>query len=355
MEMLAFRNCMGALSAWSLAIGTLITDRHISITKYMRERLSHITHYFDLWHLKKKIHKVLTKISKEKGCEVLNQWIKPCQNHLVWSATSTPSGNGQLIWAKFKSYLSHIVNKHKDLDETIFNRCSHGDIPQRQWLEEDTPVYDKVRTALTKASLVKGIKKASPVCQTSCLEGFHSVVNQYCPKMIGYSYQGMYCRHIIAATHFNHNLQRKVKTSEDGSEKVTIVYPKFRNGEATVRSVRVQPNYDYIDRVYDTFIEAQSQKNLLGALEELNAVTPAPMHTMLEKQSRQDAVTLWKKRKSMVVQEVPGTALNEAERAQGSTRAVENTTTRAQPQCRICKNPMKNHKNVKDCPKNRKP
>ena len=83
------------------------------------------------------IHKVLTKISKEKGCEVLSEWIKPCQNHLMWSATSTPSGNGQLIWAKFKSYLSHIVNKHKDLDEPIFNKCSHGDnIPQRRWLEE---------------------------------------------------------------------------------------------------------------------------------------------------------------------------------------------------------------------------
>ena len=58
----------------------------------------------------------------------------------------------------------------------------------------DTAVYEKVCKVLKKTSLVKGIKKASPIAQTSCLEGFHSVLNQFAPKMIAYSYQGMYCR-----------------------------------------------------------------------------------------------------------------------------------------------------------------
>jgi len=61
----------------------------------------------------------------------------------------------------------------------------------------DTKVYEKVCTVLKKTALVKGIKKASPVAQTSCLEGFHSVINQYAPKMIAYSYQGMYCRYVL--------------------------------------------------------------------------------------------------------------------------------------------------------------
>lgn len=60
----------------------------------------------------------------------------------------------------------------------------------------DTVVYEKLCTELTKAPLVKGIKKASPLAQTSCLEGFHSVVNQYAPKTAAYSYQGMYCRYL---------------------------------------------------------------------------------------------------------------------------------------------------------------
>jgi len=54
--------------------------------------------------------------------------------------------------------------------------------------------FEKLCTALTNNSLVKGIKQASPFAQTSCLEGFHSLLNQFAPKMIAYSYVGMYCR-----------------------------------------------------------------------------------------------------------------------------------------------------------------
>lgn len=57
-----------------------------------------------------------------------------------------------------------------------------------------TVVYDKLYAALTNNALVKGIKQASPLAQTSCLEGFHSVLNHFAPKMIAYSYIGMYCR-----------------------------------------------------------------------------------------------------------------------------------------------------------------
>ena len=51
-------------------------------------------------------------------------------------------------------------------------------------------------------------------------------------------------RHIIAAVHFNHNLHREtVKNKSDGSEQLVVVYPKFENGEATVRNVKVPANF----------------------------------------------------------------------------------------------------------------
>jgi hypothetical protein len=50
-------------------------------------------------------------------------------------------------------------------------------------------------------------------------------------------------RHIIAAVHFNINLHRDNRKNEDGSEQMKVVYPKFKNGEATVRNVKVKPNY----------------------------------------------------------------------------------------------------------------
>ena len=44
--------------------------------------------------------------------------------------------------------------------------------------------------------------------------------------------------------HFNHNLHREtVKKKSDGSEQLVVVYPKFKNGEATVRNVKVPANF----------------------------------------------------------------------------------------------------------------
>ena len=89
---------------------------------------------FYCFSVPEEITKLLSKISKEKGNEHLWPWIKPCERHLYWSATTTSDGNGKVIWAKFKSFLSHIVNRHTDLDEPLFNKCAHGDIPDRTWI-----------------------------------------------------------------------------------------------------------------------------------------------------------------------------------------------------------------------------
>ena len=60
-----------------------------------------------------------------------------------------------------------------------------------------SPLHERVSSALTNSRLVKGIQQASPLDQTSCLEGFHSVLNHFAPKMIAYSYVGQYCRLVI--------------------------------------------------------------------------------------------------------------------------------------------------------------
>ena len=80
----------------------------------------------------------MTKIGKEANCEEINLWIRACENHLSWSATSTSSGEGSVIAAKFSSFMGHIVDKHKNLDNPLFNKCAHGEVEQRQWLDEST-------------------------------------------------------------------------------------------------------------------------------------------------------------------------------------------------------------------------
>ena len=95
-----------------------------------RSAASHFSSFFFL-----EIRKVLSKLSKEKGLESIGEWIKPCENHLYWSATTTFSGNGKVIWAKFSSFMSHIVNKHSNLSDLLFNKCFHGAIHPRKWLK----------------------------------------------------------------------------------------------------------------------------------------------------------------------------------------------------------------------------
>ncbi len=74
-----------------------------------------------------------------KGCEEAKEWIKPCTRHLYWSATSTSNGDGSVIVAKFKSFFKHIVNKHKNFEDPLFDRCFHSDLiseSNRKWLCE---------------------------------------------------------------------------------------------------------------------------------------------------------------------------------------------------------------------------
>ena len=81
------------------------------------------------------IRKVLSSIAKTKGCEALTEWIKPCERHLHCSATSTFSGNGRVMWAKFKTFMYHVVNKHTNFDDPLYNKCAHGNIEPRKWLK----------------------------------------------------------------------------------------------------------------------------------------------------------------------------------------------------------------------------
>ena len=97
-------------------------------------------------------------------------------------------------------------------------------------------------------------------------------------------------RHTLAAVHFNCNLNRDIKKNEDGTEQLHIVYPKFKNGEATVRNIKVPQNFgkmllilsktankyqfdlsnlfifnysllsEYVEDIYQTFLMASKEK-----------------------------------------------------------------------------------------------
>ena len=99
---------------------------------------------YDFYFIFVEIHKELTNLAKQNDCKSLEPWVQPCVNHLFWSATSTFDGNGNVIWAKFKSFLSHVIDKHDNLDDPLFNRCEHAEINDRFWLKKSGLTFLKV-------------------------------------------------------------------------------------------------------------------------------------------------------------------------------------------------------------------
>ena len=50
-------------------------------------------------------------------------------------------------------------------------------------------------------------------------------------------------RTILSAIHFNYSLRRENKVDHQVNIKVKVTYPKFKDGEATVREIKVEQNY----------------------------------------------------------------------------------------------------------------
>ena len=57
-------------------------------------------------------------------------------------------------------------------------------------------------------------------------------------------------RTILAAIHFNFNLKRESKADAHGKPKLKVTYPKFKDGEATVREMKVEQNYGNLKVAY---------------------------------------------------------------------------------------------------------
>ncbi|XP_077864721.1 uncharacterized protein LOC144350407 [Saccoglossus kowalevskii] len=151
MEKEGLARSVAYLQSQGINIYKIVTDRHVQIIKWVSENMTETQHYVDVWHVAKGLQKKMLALSKEKECGVIQNWIRSVTNHLYWTAASTPDGNG-------------------------------------------TKPLEKLITLLNSRQMKKDIPKLSTLQQTSELEGYHSVVNQFAPKMDGFSYNGMMCR-----------------------------------------------------------------------------------------------------------------------------------------------------------------
>ncbi|KAI4788551.1 hypothetical protein KUCAC02_025137 [Chaenocephalus aceratus] len=131
--------------------------------------------------------------------------------------------------------------EHKD---TIHGRLE-GRESHKKWLEPSSKAAVKLETLVCNKTLCNDILKLSGGSQTSAVEGFHSLLIQFAPKMYVFSYTGMLCRILIAALHFNENANRVQGVTKAGEAMYSIKYPKGRKGAAVLRRVLESPTYEY--------------------------------------------------------------------------------------------------------------
>ncbi|XP_057690491.1 uncharacterized protein LOC130914917 isoform X2 [Corythoichthys intestinalis] len=233
MELEGLKRCKEDVSG--LNIRALVTDRHRQVSKWVRESWK-ISHYYDCWHVVKGLTKKLEALAKPNSFRIIKDWIKSIANHLYWCVASSTPGDKEDIKGKWLSGVEHIQNIH--------DNCYHGSLErEKKWLKPGSEVCERLVDILTKKHFVKDVCSMSALGQTSGLEAFHSLVNQFAPKMFQFSYRGMHSRIYLAALHYNENAGRPWAYTKAGEQRYSIAFPKYKKGGYSLKNVLVKPSY----------------------------------------------------------------------------------------------------------------
>ncbi|XP_041364322.1 uncharacterized protein LOC121379739, partial [Gigantopelta aegis] len=180
----------------------LVTDRHVQVKKYMREKEGQTRHYFDVWHMAKGVKKKLEAASKKKRCEDIIPWIHSISNHMYW-VSGTSSDDKDMKLAKWRSVSNHVINVHTG-HGAKFAACEHETCnTERVWLTAGSRSHKLVKAIINSPYLLKDIPHLSPLHQTSSLEVYHNVVNHFAPKSTHFFISAMKARLHLAAFHYN--------------------------------------------------------------------------------------------------------------------------------------------------------
>ncbi|XP_049890721.1 uncharacterized protein LOC126383968 [Epinephelus moara] len=187
-------------------------------------------------------------LAKEKDCKKIQQWQKSVSNHLYWSASSSSSGEETV--AKWTSLLNHIQDVHVH-ENPLFPKCLHPpSTDKNKWLNLATKATYKIEKILFNKRILGDVKKLSPLYQTSTLEGFHSLILQFAPKNVSFSYLGMLCR-LYLYLHFNENSGRSQARTAAGELRFQIKFPKAKRGGHVVSMVKTKYTTEYVSELMD--------------------------------------------------------------------------------------------------------
>ncbi|KAG0430920.1 hypothetical protein HPB47_022249 [Ixodes persulcatus] len=167
-----------SLQKLGVEVGTIVTDRHREVNAYLRINHPDVQHRFDAWHFAKGIKKKIDAVSRTKAHEVLRKWKSTIIRHLYWCAR-TSNGDGDLVLAKWKSIMRHVIDVHIHQDP-LHPAC--------------TETFRRLESVLMPAHLLRDIPRISPKEQTYALESFHGILVHFAPKSSKFKYEGMLAR-----------------------------------------------------------------------------------------------------------------------------------------------------------------
>ncbi|XP_063312682.1 uncharacterized protein LOC134612265 [Pelobates fuscus] len=215
-ESKVFRKCLNKVLDEGLIVAYLATDRHIGITKIMRDEYRQINHQFDLWHYCRHLKRKLSRLAKRKTCKPLIPWRKAIINQM-WMSSSQCKGNVNLMREQWNSVLLHVVNQHRWDSGTLIDGCPHSellekDMGSRPWLVRDSPVHLQLTNFVKNKQLQKDLKQMTHFCHTGSIKVFRSLVLKFCPKHVRFSKDGMAARIKLAVLAHNANVEKPQTT-----------------------------------------------------------------------------------------------------------------------------------------------
>ncbi|XP_064636950.1 uncharacterized protein LOC135493502 [Lineus longissimus] len=251
MELKGLQLCRDTLGEQD--IKAFITDRHPQIAKWVREKWK-VPHFYDCWHIVKSVVKKMEIIAKKKGFEIISDWIKSVKNHLYW-AVLTSSGDPDEIENRWRATMEHVQGIHKN--------CTHGRLVGRRkknYLKRGSAAAVELEEKLTGTRLINDIRKMSTLGQTSGVEHFHMLINQFAPKMFAFAFETMTTRVYLAALHYNENAGRAKATTNDGAARYNVAYPKYKKGSYTVKKILTNCTYDYVADCFEEVMKLAQDK-----------------------------------------------------------------------------------------------
>lgn len=201
------------------------------------------------------IGKEIDEVAKRRNTPDTCLWRKSVVNHLHWSTSTSSSGIEAVAKWTSMNILNHIQNVHTH-KIAMFSCCQHKPLAEaRPWLIPDTAAFEPLGAILLHPHFLKDVEKISPRYDTLSLEAFHSLMNRFFPKSVGFSLKETLARLQIAALHFNENTTQSHTTSSADELKYSIVYPKNKGGDCAVRFRKIKPTSFYIDKLMALLFE----------------------------------------------------------------------------------------------------